>query len=106
MDRPPPRFSISPLSHSALKCRSTDEALMEVTSAATSALVNRPILVRTAFRTVSSRESLGAFLPGTRCGTPDRRTIIPAGDDVILPGDRVVVIAADHRLSDLSDALR
>ena len=34
-----------------------------------------------------------------------RKTIIPAGDDVILPGDRVIVIAANQRLSDLSDIL-
>jgi len=36
----------------------------------------------------------------------DRKTIIPGGDDVILTGDRVVVIAANHRLQDLSDILR
>ena len=35
----------------------------------------------------------------------DRTPIIPAGDDVILPGDRVVVLAADQRLQDLSDIL-
>lgn len=33
------------------------------------------------------------------------RTIIPAGDDVILPNDRVIVIAAQLRLCDLSDIL-
>ena len=36
----------------------------------------------------------------------DRKTIIPGGDDIIQPGDRVVVIAADHRFSDLADILR
>ena len=33
------------------------------------------------------------------------RTIIPTGDDVILPNDRVIVIAAQHQLCDLSDIL-
>lgn len=36
----------------------------------------------------------------------DRKTIIPAGADVILPGDRVVIIAANKRLQDLSDILK
>ena len=36
----------------------------------------------------------------------DRKTIIPAGDDIILPGDRVIVIAANHKLQDLSDILQ
>lgn len=36
----------------------------------------------------------------------DRNPIIPAGDDVILPGDRVVVLAKDHILNDLSDIIR
>lgn len=36
----------------------------------------------------------------------DRKPIIPAGDDVILPGDRVVVLAKDHILNDLSDIIR
>jgi len=36
----------------------------------------------------------------------DRRTIIPSGDDRILPGDRVVVIAAAQRLNTLKDILR
>lgn len=35
----------------------------------------------------------------------DRTPIIPAGDDCILEGDTVVVIAANHKLSDLSDIL-
>ena len=30
-----------------------------------------------------------------------RRTIVPGGNDCILPGDRVVVLAANQRLSDL-----
>ncbi len=36
----------------------------------------------------------------------DRNTIIPGGNDVILPSDHVVVIAAGQKLSDLSDILR
>ena len=35
----------------------------------------------------------------------DRRAIIPAGDDVILPGDRVVVISSQHRLNTLEEIL-
>lgn len=35
----------------------------------------------------------------------DRKTIIPGGDDIIQPGDKVIVLAADHRLKDLSDIL-
>lgn len=34
-----------------------------------------------------------------------RKTIIPAGDDIILPGDKVIVLARDQRLSDLSDII-
>lgn len=34
-----------------------------------------------------------------------RKTIIPSGDDMILPDDKVIVLAADHRLGDLSDIL-
>jgi len=36
----------------------------------------------------------------------DRKTIIPAGDDKMLPGDRVIVIAAEQRLKDLSDIIK
>ncbi|MBE6622026.1 MAG: Trk system potassium transporter TrkA [Ruminococcaceae bacterium] len=36
----------------------------------------------------------------------DRKTIIPGGNDVILPDDRVVIVAAGQRFSDLSDILR
>ena len=35
----------------------------------------------------------------------DRNAIIPAGDDVILPGDHVVVIASEHRLNALAEIL-
>ena len=34
-----------------------------------------------------------------------RKALIPSGDDMILPGDRVVVIAAGHRHNDLSDII-
>lgn len=36
----------------------------------------------------------------------ERKPIIPSGSDEILPGDHVVVIAADQRLQDLSDILK
>lgn len=36
----------------------------------------------------------------------DRKTIIPAGDDRILSGDRVIILAANQRLNDLSDILK
>jgi len=35
-----------------------------------------------------------------------RKPIIPAGDDMILSGDKVVVITTGHQLGDLSDILR
>ncbi|MBP3409449.1 MAG: NAD-binding protein, partial [Clostridia bacterium] len=35
-----------------------------------------------------------------------RRALIPAGDDEIQVGDRVVVMAAGHRINDLSDILQ
>lgn len=35
----------------------------------------------------------------------DRKTIIPGGTDMILEGDKVVVISANHRLQDLTDIL-
>ena len=35
-----------------------------------------------------------------------RETIIPGGLDMILAGDRVVVISADRKLEDLSDILK
>lgn len=34
------------------------------------------------------------------------KTVVPTGDDMILPDDRVIVVAADRRLSDLSDILK
>jgi len=35
----------------------------------------------------------------------NRKPIVPSGNDVILPGDKVIVIAANHRLYDLSDII-
>ena len=35
-----------------------------------------------------------------------RETIIPGGFDVIMPGDKVVVLATDQRLHDLADILK
>lgn len=35
-----------------------------------------------------------------------RKTIIPSGDDVFLPGDRVIVLAAGQRLQDLSNIIK
>ena len=36
----------------------------------------------------------------------DRTPIIPGGDDMILPGDHVVVISSELRLNELTDILR
>ena len=36
----------------------------------------------------------------------DRKTVIPVGEDMILPGDRVIVLSAGQRLNDLSDILK
>ncbi len=35
-----------------------------------------------------------------------RKTIIPAGDDMILPEDKVVVIAAGHRVNNITDIIK
>lgn len=35
----------------------------------------------------------------------NRKTIVPGGEDVILPDDRVIVLTAGHRLADLADIL-
>ena len=35
----------------------------------------------------------------------DRKAIIPTGNDMILRGDRVVVIAGEHRLNALNEIL-
>ncbi|MBQ8533069.1 MAG: Trk system potassium transporter TrkA [Clostridia bacterium] len=36
----------------------------------------------------------------------DRKTIIPSGEDMLMAGDKVIVLAAKRRLDDLSDILR
>ena len=36
----------------------------------------------------------------------ERRPIIPTGDDVILNNDKVIILAADQRLNDLSDIIK
>ena len=35
-----------------------------------------------------------------------RKSIIPSGNDMILPGDRVIIIAAGHRIQNLSDTIK
>ncbi len=35
-----------------------------------------------------------------------RKTIIPSGDDMMLPGDRVIIIAANQHINNLSDIVR
>ena len=35
-----------------------------------------------------------------------RKTIIPSGDDKILAGDTVIVLAAGHRINDISDIIK
>jgi trk system potassium uptake protein TrkA len=37
--------------------------------------------------------------------TRGKKTILPSGDDVIMPNDRVVVLAANQRLNDLDDII-
>lgn len=36
----------------------------------------------------------------------NRKAIVPTGDSVILPGDKVIVISAEHRLYDLADIIK
>lgn len=35
-----------------------------------------------------------------------KKAIIPKGDDVIIQGDRVIIISAEYRITRLSDILR
>ena len=35
-----------------------------------------------------------------------RKTIIPSGDDIILPGDSIIIFAAGHIINDLSDIIQ
>ncbi|MBQ8502678.1 MAG: Trk system potassium transporter TrkA [Clostridia bacterium] len=37
---------------------------------------------------------------------PGKKAVIPTGDDIIAEGDRVIVLAAEHRLSALKDIIR
>ena len=46
---------------------------------------------------------LGILIAGIIRG---RRTIVPGGNDCIQAGDRVIILAENQRLSDLSDILR
>ena len=49
-----------------------------------------------------------AFKKNVRIGgiLRGRRAIMPTGDEVLLPGDKVVVLAASQRLQDLTDVIR
>ncbi|MBR5524809.1 MAG: Trk system potassium transporter TrkA [Clostridia bacterium] len=60
-----------------------------------------PRLVRIPFKTLQLKPQV--LVAGIMRG---RDTIIPSGDDVILPGDKVVVITATHRLQDLADIIK
>lgn len=64
--------------------------------------------VKPSFRKVQIPLKYLDLKPGILIGgiVRGRRTIIPDGDDVIMVGDRVVVIATDQRLYDLADILR
>ena len=37
--------------------------------------------------------------------TRERKRIVPGGNDVILPGDHVIIIAANQRVQNLADIL-
>ena len=36
----------------------------------------------------------------------NKKTLIPSGDDIIMSGDRVIILSAEHRVTSLSDILR
>ena len=36
----------------------------------------------------------------------NKKTLIPSGDDIIMSGDRVIILSAEHRVTTLSDILR
>ena len=65
------------------------------------------------FNANSDFEGIGVPLKNTRLRKNiliggiirERKAIIPTGDDKILQGDRVIVVAAGVRLNDLSDIL-
>ena len=60
-----------------------------------------PRLVRISLKDLQTKKQV--LIAGIIRG---RENIIPTGDDVILPGDRVVVITAGCRLNDLADILK
>ena len=37
---------------------------------------------------------------------PGKKAVIPSGDDIIMSGDRVIILSAEHRVANLSDILR
>ena len=60
-----------------------------------------PRLVNIPLKTLQLKKQM--LVAGIQRG---REALIPTGDDVILPGDKVVVITAAGRLNDLSDILK
>ena len=36
----------------------------------------------------------------------NKKTLIPSGDDIIMSGDRVIILSAEHRITTLTDILR
>ena len=59
-------------------------------------------LTETPLRTLAVNMKPNILMAGIIRG---RKTIVPCGEDVILPGDRVIVLTSGHRLADLSDIL-
>lgn len=55
-------------------------------------------IIKTPFRNLPTRKNV--LIAGIIRG---RKTIIPSGDDMIMPGDRIVIISGGGRLNDLSD---
>ena len=64
--------------------------------------------VRNEFRHVGIKLKDLRFKPGILIAgiIRDRRPLIPTGDDVILPNDKVIILAANQRLNDLSDIIK
>lgn len=61
---------------------------------------NEPNIVGIPLKTLKTKESV--LIAGI---IRDRKTIIPAGDDAIMEGDHVIVVAANRRVQELSDIL-
>ena len=55
-------------------------------------------IIKIPFRNLPTRKNV--LIAGIIRG---RKTIIPSGDDMIMPGDRIVIISGGGRLNDLSD---